>query len=439
MMRRLALYVMAFVMAALSGLPASAKTIAIINGTVATIANPDPIENGTVIMRDGRIAAVGAHLAVPSRAEVIDAKGGWVTPGLIAAYSKLGLIEVGLVKETDDLGASGSPYNAAIVVAPAINPRATAIPVTRIAGITRAAVVPDASSDVFGGQGLVMSLGEGDDFVTKPRAFQFIVLGEGGSAKAGGSRGALYARIVDAFAEAQAYARNPAAYDFGRNKYSLLTKADAAALSKVVSGETPAMVYVNRASDILQILKLKKSYPRLRLILAGASEGWTVADRIADAGVPVVSEVMLNLPEHFETLAATQSNIGRMVRAGVKVAIAPVNGDATHQVRLMPQQAGNLVAQSKIPGGQGISHAQALAAMTRVPAEILGISGSLGTIERGKIADIVIWSGDPIALSSAPTAVFIEGEPVVMESRQTKLRDRYNPRNTDVLPKQYRR
>jgi imidazolonepropionase-like amidohydrolase len=151
----------------------------------------------------------------------------------------------------------------------------------------------------------------------------------------------------------------------------------------------------------------------------------------------VLASVTQNLPQSFETLAATQSNVGRMIRAGVKVAIVPIDRDLNHQARLIPQQAGNLVAQGKIPGGVVVSHAEALATLTRAPAEIFGLGAELGTLEVGKRGDVVVWTGDPIELSSAPSAVFIDGKPIALESRQSKLSERYNPARQDSMPKQY--
>lgn len=429
---------LAAIAAAAPAAPTAAETVAIVGGRVATAAGGEPIEGGTVVIRDGRIAAVGAGVAVPAGARVIDATGQWVTPGIFAGFSRLGIVEVDAVDGANDTRAEKANYSAAIDVASGLNPLTTAIAVTRIEGVTRAAVMPDAVTDIFGGEGFVMSLADGAP-VVRSRAFQYIKMGEDGAQLAGGSRGALFTRLADAFAEAATYARNPAAYGFGRDKGSLLTRADAAALARVVSGATPAVIQVDRASDILAVLALKRDYPRLRIILARAAEGWTVADRIAAAGVPVLASVAPNLPETFEMLAATQSNAGRMIRAGVKVALVPIGRDYNHQVRLIPQQAGNLVAQGAVPGGVAVSHAEALAAITRVPAEIFGLGNELGTLEPGKRADVVVWSGDPIDLAAAPTAVFIDGRPVALESRQTKLRDRYNPLRQDGMPKQYGR
>ncbi|MGB3723746.1 MAG: amidohydrolase family protein, partial [Pacificimonas sp.] len=174
-------------------------------------------------------------------------------------------------------------------------------------------------------------------------------------------------------------------------------------------------------------------YPRLDFILSGVAEGWLVADRLAREDIPVIAVPMYNLPGSFESIASTQSNVGRMRAAGIRVAIADPG-----QPRLMTQQAGQTVAQARIPGATGMTRDQALAAITSVPAAILGLN--VGSIAPGKQADIVIWDGDPIELSTAPTAVYIGGVAQPMDSRQTKLRDRYNPANPDTgLPKQYSR
>lgn len=405
--------------------PAAAQTIAIVGGKVATVADPQPIEGATVLIRDGRIGAVGRNVAVPAGATVINAAGKWVTPGLIGGFTRLGLMEVDAVGETEDASASRSPFSAAIDVTPGINPRATTIPITRIEGVTRAVVAPMPGRDVFIGQGAIIGLGDGTDIVLRPRAFQFIELGERGANLAGGSRGAAFLNLRNGLKEAQDYARSPSGYQGGRDRDSLLTRLDVAALVPVVQGRVPAVFHVERASDILNVLALKQEFPALRPIIVGASEGWIVADRLAAARVPVIATALNNLPSRFEMLGATQSNIGRMVKAGVRVALGMIDDEDGRQVRLLPQHAGNLVAMSRIPGATGLSHAEALAAMTKAPAEIFGLGAELGTLEPGKRADVVVWDGDPLELASAPTALFIDGRAVPLVSRQTKLRDRY--------------
>ncbi|MEO0500865.1 MAG: amidohydrolase family protein, partial [Pseudomonadota bacterium] len=374
----------------------------------------------------------------PAGLETIDAGGNYVTPGLIDASSSLGIVEVGAVRQTNDRSAGDSPYSAALDVAAAINPASTAMAVARIEGVTRAAVMPAPADDLFGGIGRAVSLDATDTTPVLPgHRYLTIDLGEGGARRAGGSRAAAFTRLADAFREADAFARNRSGYAFGRTKDALLTRADAEALVDVIRGRIPAMISVDRASDIRAVLALKSDYPRMDMILTGVAEGWLVADELARANVPVIVTPTQNLPARFETLAATQSNAGRLAAAGVKVAIT--DGASPSISPQLPQQAGQTVAQARIPGASGLSHEDAVAAITGVPAMILGLDDA-GRIARGNHADIVIWDGDPLETTSAPTAIWIDGNAQPMESRQTKLAARYNPTAPDTnLPKQYSR
>jgi imidazolonepropionase-like amidohydrolase len=219
----------------------------------------------------------------------------------------------------------------------------------------------------------------------------------------------------------------------------VFNEVDVAALVPVVRGQTKLLVRAERANDLTRILELKREFPNLDLVLVGAQEGWMVADRIAAARVPVITSALDNLPGSFERLGATQSNVGRLVRAGVKVALGLIDDDDGRQIRLLPQHAGNLVALSKVPGAVGLTHAQALATITSAPAEIFGLT-DVGMLGAGKRADVVLWDGDPLELSSAPTMVMIDGRPVPLDSRQTKLRDRYHPsKDRTKLPLHYQR
>jgi len=174
-------------------------------------------------------------------------------------------------------------------------------------------------------------------------------------------------------------------------------------------------------------------------VLVGATEGWTVADRIAAAGVPVIANALNDLPSTFEQLAATQSNVARMRAAGVRVALGMINDDEARQVRLARQQAGNMVAVGRVPGASGLSWGEALATITSAPAEAVGLGGEIGSLRAGRRADVVIWSGDPLENSSAAELVLIDGVQQPLDNRQTKLRDRYrNPVEGD-LPKAYDR
>ena len=419
--------------------PATAQTIAITGGTVATAVGEQIIENGTVIIRDGRIAAVGAGLPVPAGATVIDATGKYVTPGIIAGMSTLGIVEVEGVRQTADSAARGSPFSAAIDVTPAINPASPPIAIDRLGGVTRAVVGPELASGVFAGQGAIISLadvGAGGHALMRGRAFQFAELGEDGARIAGGSRPAAWLDLKNGLAEAQRFARSPAAFDSGRDKDSLVKRLDAEALVPVVDGRMPLVVHVDRASDIVAVLGLRADYPKLRLVLIGAREGWLVADKIAADKVPVITLSLFDLPESFENIASTRSNVGRLTAAGVTVGFGLFAGDSGTQGRNLPYYAGNAVAQASVPGGVGLTRGQALAAITRNPAAIFGLT-DLGTLEAGKRGDVVVWDGDPLELTSAPTAVVIDGVAQPMQSRQTLLRDRYRDLTRGDLPLQY--
>jgi len=266
--------------------PLAAQTVAITGGTVALGDGSEPIQGGTVVIRDGRIVGAGASVAVPPGAEMIDARGKWVTPGIVAGFSRIGLSEVDLSADgtTDDKAQTG-PFSAAIDVAPAINPLTTTIPVNRADGVTRAIVAPNVARNIFAGQGAVIDLGADMDPITARRRFQFVELGETGAATAGGSRASAHVLFRNALREAAELQRfavpvsstgvstqeEPAVRDPNesrlvgpnarRSEDVLLTRFDAAALVPVLQGRQYLLVHVERASDILQVLALKREFP----------------------------------------------------------------------------------------------------------------------------------------------------------------------------------
>ena len=426
------------VMAALSltaATPAFAQSIAITGATLAIGDGSEPIRNGTVVIMGGKVVAAGAGVAVPAGAKAIDASGKWVTPGLVSGYSRVGLVEVPGVRQTNDTRAR-SPFSAAIDVAPAINPLANPIAVSRTAGITRAVVVPATGVGIFAGQGAVVDLGADLNPITKARAFQYVEMGESGAEDAGGSRAAAILTFKTMLREAQDFAKAPASYD-GRSKDALLNRVDAEALVPVVTGAMPLMIHAESARDILSVLALRQDFPALKLILAGAAEGWMVATQIAAARVPVIAGGLDDLPSSFEKLAATQSNVGRMVKAGVAVSMGLMDRDEGLQLRLATQQAGNMVALNKVPGATGLSWGQALRTITSAPAEAMGLGDRIGSLKAGKAGDVVIWDGDPLEMTSAPVAVWIDGVQQPIENRQTKLRDRYATPTEGAMPKAY--
>jgi imidazolonepropionase-like amidohydrolase len=414
-------------------LPAMAQDFAITNATVATGDGGAPIEHGTVVVRAGKVVAAGAGVAVPAGVQSIDGTGKWVTPGLFSAITDLGLWDVEGVDTSNDTSADKSPFNAALDIAPALNPASEHIAVSREGGVTRASVTAFNGQSIFAGQGAVIDLGADAALVIRPRAFQYVELGETGARLAGGSRVAAYTALHNALREArEASVLAPGAQ---RQGDVLLTRVDALALAKVIDGGQPLYVGVERAADIRSVLALKTEFPKLDLVLVGATEGWLVAAQIAAAGVPVITMPMRDLPASFETLAATMSNVGRLKQAGVKVAIGMFSG--MDQPRYAPQQAGNLVALTKIPGATGLTWGEAFAAITSVPAEITGFAGKAGVLAPGAAGDVVVWDGDPLELSSAPLEVWIDGVKQPLSNHQTRLRTRYNDLDETYLPKAY--
>ena len=446
--------------------PLAAQTVAITNGTLVLGDGSEPIAGGTVVVRNGRVVAAGQGVRVPANADVVDASGKWVTPGIVAGFSRLGLSEVDLGADgSDDTETGNSPFSAAIDVAPAINPKASTIAVSRADGVTRAVVAPVAGKSIFAGQGAVIDTGDDMQAILRARAFQFVELGEGGADKAGGSRSASFALFRNALREAEqlsrrvgpltagaeesdaansSIVRNPNesrlySSEAGRADDVLLTRLDAAALVPVLRGQQLLLVHVERAKDILNVLGLRREFPGLRIALVGVTEGWTVAGRIADSGVWVIASALNDLPASFEMLAATQSNVGRMRAAGVKVAIGMIDDNDTRYVRNQRQYAGNLVALGKVPGAAGLSWGEAFAMITSKPAEAIGLGREIGSLASGRRGDVVIWSGDPLELSSAPEAVWIDGIRQSLENHQTKLRDRYRSLERKTLPEAYRK
>lgn len=399
---------------------AMADNIAITNGKVMTMGAEGTIEGATVLISGNTIRAVGTNVSIPAGYTTYDAGGRFVTPGYMVAGSNLGVSEVGAVAGTNDNsvrggrgnGGSTAPFTAAFDLSYAINPKATHIAINRVDGITRAVVTPGRSTNIFGGQGAIIHLGDGWDILQKSKAFMTVSLGERGSGITGGSRASAMIYLRTAFDEAERLSKRGPRTIPSRERDTILSRMDAEALIPVVKGDMPLTVNVSRASDILQVLKLKETYGDLNLILVGAEEAWMVAPQIAAAKVPVIMDATKDLPGSFSAMGSTLQAAGRLEAAGVTVSFA---GGTP---RLIKQQAGLAVA-------HGMTRAGAMKALTVNPANTFGIGNAYGTLEAGKLADVVVWDGDPLEVYTMPTKVVIEGKDIELVNRQTKLRDRY--------------
>ena len=405
---------------------AAAEVVAITGARVHTLGPAGTLEGATVVIEDGRIRAVGAGLAVPAGARRIDAAGKVVTPGLLDSTTQLGLVEVSAVEGTRDAVVRDDRITAAFDVVDALNPDSDLIEVNRVEGLTRAVVAPAPGNSLIAGRGALIHLGDGPDLVVKAPAAMFAVLGETGQRLAGGSRAAALLRLREALTDARDYAAHRAAYDAGERREYALSRLDLEALQPVVEGKLPLVVEVHRASDVRAALRLAGEF-RLKLILSGATEAWKVAPELVAAKVPVLLDPLDNLPRSFEDLGATLENAARLHRAGVTFAFQ--SRDA-HNARNLRQAAGNAVA-------YGLPWEEALRAMTATPARIWGIAERYGTLEPGKDADLVVWDGDPLEVTSAAERVFIRGREVPQDNRHLQLRDRYKTLG-DGPPRAYR-
>lgn len=389
-----------------------AQTIAITGGTVYPVSSPK-IDNATVLIRDGRIAAVGTSVAVPAGATRIDAGGKWVTPGLIESGGTLGLTEINAVQGTNEAFQRTSEVAASFNVAEGINPASTLIPVTRIEGITTALTWPQGQ--LIAGQGVMIDLDGAtiEAMLVKSPAAVLATLAQASKDEGGGSRAGAAARLRRVFNDALEYSRRRTDYTRAQMQQLAAGAADLDALMPVLRGQLPLVVVANRRSDIETALRIAREY-KVRLILAGATEAWTVADRIAAAGVPVLVQPLDNIPT-YDGLGARYENAALLAKAGVKVGLLE---NDTHNARNLRQQAGNAVA-------YGMTWEQALRAVTLTPAEVFGVADRYGSLEAGKVANVVVWTGDPFEFSTGVEHVFIRGKEIPLRSRQTELLERY--------------
>jgi imidazolonepropionase-like amidohydrolase len=241
----------------------------------------------------------------------------------------------------------------------------------------------------------------------------YAVLGERGAGYQGGARPLALLRLREAFQDARDYADNRTAFLAGARRAYSLSRLDLEALVPVIRGELPLVLQVHRASDILTALRLKEEFG-LTLVLSGVGEGWMVAPEIAAAGVPVMTNAISNIPS-MEVLGASFENVARMHEAGVTLILSSFDG---HNVRNLKQEAGFAVS-------YGLPHDEALRAVTLTPARVWGVAHRKGSLEAGKVGDVVVWSGDPFEVLTSVEHVFIHGVEISYETRQKALLDKY--------------
>jgi hypothetical protein len=399
---------------------APAQDLLIRNATVHTATDSGTLERTDVLVRGGRIAAVGSGLPAAG-ATVVEANGRPLTPGLFGGITALGAVEVSLEPSTVDNspphggGAARGTGELRPELDPmlAYNPDSVVIGVNRVEGITFAMVAPSAlpGASVLAGQGTVARLDGRTDAALPASRTLFADLGAGSSA-AGVGRAAQFMLLDQAVREAK-----PAGM-MRDGDFRLLTPAGRETLARYLAGGRIAFT-VDRASDIRQVLAWSARHGAKPVIVGGA-QAWQVAGLLAAARVPVVLDPLVNLPDSFDQLGASLENAARLHRAGVQIAFTYLN-DASHNARKVRQSAGIAVA-------HGLPQAAAVAALTAGPAEIFGLGREYGRIAPGYAGDLVLWSGDPLEVTTVAEQVWIEGRAQPVRSRQSELRDRYRPR-----------
>ncbi len=407
---------------------ASAQAVAIVGGTVYPVSAPR-IERGTVLLRDGRVVAVGSNVAIPADARRIDATGRVVTPGFVNAGTQLGVVEIGAVRDTRDASARGRDAVAAsFAVWEGFNPASVLIQPARNEGVTTAVIVPNGG--LVSGQAAVVHLDgrTASDAVLRPAAAMVAQVGDARAAGVG-ARGELIGRLRELLTDARTFGRSRAAFERNQTRPFVASRADLEALQPVLAGRLPMLVEADRAADIDAALRLRREFG-FRLVILGGAEAWQLADRLAAERVPVVTGAMNNIPSSFESLGQRQENAGLLAAAGVSVAIVGNAGGGDEEafnVRNVRFEAGNAVA-------YGMRYDAALRAVTLTPAELFGVADRVGSLAPGRDADVVVWSGDPFEFATRAEHVFIRGREVTGDSRQDELARRYR-----ALPPSYTR
>jgi imidazolonepropionase-like amidohydrolase len=402
-------------------------THAIRNARIVTVTGAT-IARGTVLIRDGKIAAVGENVSVPADAKVIDARGMSVYPGMIDSGTYLGLTEIGSITETQDTNELGdfNPHMRAIV---AVHPASELIPVTRANGITTALTGPRGG--LISGQCALINL-DGwtpqEMTLKAPIAMRMNYPGGGGGRRGGGSfaiqgqGGDQRERQLEALRkkleDAQAYAKAKEAQARDKSLPALPTDLALEALIPVVKGELPVVFTANRERDIRGAIELAEKY-QLKIIITGGDEAHKVGAWLKQKNIPVILGPVLSLPRgEDDPYDAGYTKAAELHKAGVKFAFS--TEDAAY-ARSLPYHAGTAAA-------FGLPKEEALKAVTIYPAQIFGVDKLIGSVEAGKLANLIITDGDPLEPRTNVKHMFINGHPVDLSSRHTKLYDKYNNR-----------
>ncbi|MCE2872974.1 MAG: amidohydrolase family protein [Xanthomonadales bacterium] len=373
------------------------EALLIRNATVHTgVTGAAPQAATDVLVQGGKITALGKGLAAPA-------------PGIFGGLTRIGLEEIGLDSGNGDHSQRLGQMRPEFDVTQAWNPDAQSLVVHRMNGVTFTVLTPGsaAGGSIVAGQGAPASLAGREALA--PRAM-FIDLGGDANDLSGGSRAAQFMLLRQALVEARA--PNLVMVHDER----LLSPSGRQVLLEFLKGGGVFVFDVDRAVDIRRTIEFAQQ-EKMRVAIRGGAEAWRVAPQLAAARIPVMIDPLENLPSSFDAVGATMYNAARLHAAGVTVVISMRSPDIDDAGKTR-QAAGNAVA-------HGLPWAAGLAAITRVPAEIFGVGDRFGTLAPGRTADLVLWSGDPLEVSSVADLVLADGQVQSGVSRHTLLRDRY--------------
>jgi imidazolonepropionase-like amidohydrolase len=417
-----------FVHNSVAGAQQAAGVYVIRNAKIVTVSGAT-IERGSVLIRDGKIAEVGARVAAPANAKVVDATGLSVYPGMIDSGTELGLTEIGSIQETHDTTELGdfNPHMRAIV---AVQPHSELIPVARANGITTAITHP--SGRLVSGQAALINLDGWTwqemtvkapaamwmEYPRAPRGRAAAFIQGEGAPNVGQLRDRQLAALRQKLEDAQAYAKAKEARAADKSLPPRPVDHVLEALIPVVKGELPVLMVANAEREIKGAIEIADKY-KLKLIISGAGEAWKVASTLKEKNIPVIIGPVTEVPgNEDDDYDVNYSHAAKLYKAGVKFAFQ--TDDAAY-VRNLPYQAGTSAA-------FGLPKDEALKAVTIYPAQIFGVDKLLGSVEVGKMADLIVTDGDPLEFKTNVKHMFINGKPVDLSSRHTRLYDKFNNR-----------
>jgi imidazolonepropionase-like amidohydrolase len=398
--------------------PDDGDVLAIVGGTLHPV-TADPIQEGTLLVQNGRIVGLGADLDVPAGATVVDAAGKHVWPGIVALAAPIGLTEIGSVKGTQDSREIGG-NQPDLRVTSSVNAESAHIGVTRSNGVTRSQTAPQGGGPMRGQSSVLRLTGDTWEEMTMVDRDMLHIGFPRASNRADEDKKKEEPEAVevmrDLLADAREYARLREEAEAGGFEPPPFDSR-LAALVPYARGEKRVALHASNAQTILYALEFAQE-EELDAVLFGAKEGWKVVDAIARSGLPVVVGPVLTVPGRYDPVEAGYANAAVLHRAGVEVSIMAADGGNT---RNAPFHAGFAAA-------NGLPYDEAVRAITFYPAKVLGLEDELGSLAPGKIADVVITDGDLLETTSAVTNVIIDGVPQDVGNRQTRLFDRYHER-----------